>query len=151
MDDAVALYGKYIGNWGGSATIYRFEAIKDGEVVKVLEKRPMVSRYLEVSCSHTALCENTTYDVAAIRFRMESDAGNLLNFCQDVITLSAEGDIAIIGPDKISLRGGMGGTYVKSIGKTGKGILTVSCEGLTPQKIEFDVFRLTGNLGNNII
>jgi hypothetical protein len=30
MEDAVALYIKYVGDWGGESTSHRFEAIKDG-------------------------------------------------------------------------------------------------------------------------
>ena len=47
-------------------------------------------------------------------------------YFNDPVILSIEGDAAIIGPEVISLSGGMGGTYVKSIGKAGKAKLTVS-------------------------
>lgn len=137
FSDAVDLYGKYIGNWGGNVTTYKFEAIKNGEVVKVVEKCPMREKQLKVTCSHTALCEETTYDVAAVRFRMESGMGNLLTFCNDVVTLKTEGDVALIGPDTVALRGGMGGTYVKSLGKSGTGTLFISCEGTESAELEF--------------
>ena len=32
--EVTRLYTKYIGDWGGTATVYRFDAIKDGKVVK---------------------------------------------------------------------------------------------------------------------
>ena len=141
FSEAVDLYGKYIGNWGGSATVYRFEAIKNGEVVKVVEKSPMKEKKLCITCSHTELLEKTTYDVAALRFKMVSEKGNLLNFCQDIITLEAEGTIELIGPKVVSLRGGMGGTYVKTTGTAGEGRLKISAEGMEPQYIEFVVSR----------
>ena len=28
--DAVVLYGKYVSNWGGDATVWRFDALKNG-------------------------------------------------------------------------------------------------------------------------
>ena len=31
--DGVALYGKYVGNWGGEATRWRFDAVQDGNAV----------------------------------------------------------------------------------------------------------------------
>lgn len=139
LSDAVDLFGKYVSDWGGNATVYRFEAVKNTEVVKVVEKSPMKEKHLKVQCSHTNLVEKNTYDVAAIRFRMESEKNNLLPFCQDVITLSAEGPIEIIGPKVISLRGGMGGTYVKTTGKSGEAKLTITAEGLEPIEIEFTV------------
>ena len=139
ISDAVDLYGKYVGDWGGEATVYRFEAMKNGEVVKVVEKSPMKAKHLNVQCSHTELAEKNTYDVAAIRFRMESEKNNLLSFNQDIITLSTEGPIEIIGPKAVPLRGGMGGTYVKTTGESGEAKLIMKAEGLEPVGIEFTV------------
>ncbi len=136
MSDAVDLFGKYVSDWGGTATVYRFEAIKNGLIVKTVEKSPMKAKQLKVQCSHTELTEKNTYDVAAVRFRMESEKNNLLPFNQDIITLSAEGPIEIIGPKTISLRGGMGGTYVKTTGEAGEAKLVVTAEGLEPVTIE---------------
>lgn len=139
FSEAVDLYGKYIGDWGGTATVYRFEAIQKGEVVKTVEKGPMKEKHLVVQCSHTELAEKNTYDVAAIRFRMESEKGNLLPFCQAIVTLSAEGPIEIIGPKAVSLRGGMGGTYVKTTGESGAAKLVLQAEGLETVEIVFTV------------
>lgn len=137
ISDAVDLYGKYVGDWGGTATVYRFEAIKNNLIVKTAEKSPMKEKHLKVQCSHTELTEKNTYDVAAIRFRMESEKNNLLPFNQDIITLSAEGPIEIIGPKAVSLRGGMGGTYIKTTGEAGEAKLTICAEGLEPVVINF--------------
>ena len=139
MSEAVELYGKYVGNWGGNAIVYRFEAMKNGEVVKVVEKSPMKEKHLAVQCSHTELTEKNTYDVAAIRFRMESEKNNLLSFNQDVITMTTEGPIEIVGPKAVSLRGGMGGTYVKTTGKSGEAKLIIQAEGLEPIEIDFTI------------
>jgi len=139
VSDAVDLYGKYVGNWGGNATVYRFEAIKNGVAVKVVEKSPMKEKHLNVLCSHTDLIEKNTYDVAAIRFRMESEKNNLLSFNQDVIMLSTEGPIEVIGPKAVSLRGGMGGTYVRTTGKSGEAKLIIQAEGLAPIEIAFTI------------
>ena len=43
---AVALYNRYIGDWGGTSTEYRFEAIKDGRVVQTVVKKPMTKLQL---------------------------------------------------------------------------------------------------------
>ena len=139
MSDAVELFGKYVSDWGGTATVYRFEAIKNGLIVKTVEKSPMKAKQLKVQCSHTELAEKNTYDVAAVHFRMESEKNNLLPFNQDIITLSAEGPVEIIGPKTISLRGGMGGTYIKTTGKAGEAKLVVQAEGLEPIEIEFTI------------
>lgn len=51
MDEIVGLYTKYIGDWGGTATEYRFEAVKDGKVVKTVVKTTMNKPSLAVEVS----------------------------------------------------------------------------------------------------
>lgn len=121
--DMVNLYTKYIGNWGETATSYRFEAIKDGKVAKVVVKEPMRQPRLSVKVSHTELHEGTTYDVASIRIRAVDENENLLPFYQEPIKVEIEGPVSIIGPDILSLKGGMGGLYIKTTG--GKGVAKV--------------------------
>lgn len=137
--DLMALYGRYIGNWGQKVTGYRFEAIKDGKVVSVITRQPMEQVELRLNPSHTNLTERHTYDVAAVRIEARSDSGNLLPFYQEPVQLTVTGDIALIGPSVISLKGGMGGTYVKSLGREGQGTLTVSAPGAPDVTIEFQV------------
>jgi len=117
--DMVNLYTKYVGNWGETATVYRFEAIKDGQVVKTVIKQPMKQLKLDVKVSHTTLCEGNTYDVAAIRIRAVDENGNVIPYFQEPIRIETDGPVEIIGGDVISLKGGMGGLYVKTIGKRG--------------------------------
>ena len=126
MDDAVALYNKYIGDWGGAATTYRFEAVKDGKVVKELRKAPMTKVNLQILTDHTTLQETHTYDVACIRFRAVDENGNLLNYYNDPLVLQLTGAAELIGPAVIGLSGGMGGTYVRTVGESGKAELRVT-------------------------
>ena len=121
--EVTRLYTKYIGDWGGTATIYRFDAIKDGKVVKSVTKEPVREIRLEAEADHTILTEQHSYDVALVRIRAVDDHGNVLPFYQEPVRLITEGDISIIGPDTIALQGGMGGTYVKSLGRSGQGTL----------------------------
>ena len=55
------------------------------------------------------------------------------------VRITAEGDIAIIGPDTIALQGGMGGTYVKSLGISGQGTLLLRSQTAGEIKIPFQV------------
>ena len=135
----VNLYIKYIGNWGETATSYRFEAIKNGEVVKTVVKEPMRKPSLEVKVSHTKLREGNTYDVAAIRIRAIDENQNLLPFYQEPIKVEVEGPIAIIGGDVLSLKGGMGGLYVKTLGEKGKAKLRLVNPQCETVEIEFEI------------
>lgn len=137
--EVTRLYTKYIGDWGGTATIYRFDAIKDGKVVKSVTKEPVREIRLEAEADHTILTEQHSYDVALVRIRAVDDHGNVLPFYQEPVRLIAEGDISIIGPDTIALQGGMGGTYVKSTGRSGRGALLLQSLTAGEVRIPFQI------------
>lgn len=137
--EVTRLYTKYIGDWGGTATIYRFDAIKDGKVVKSVTKEPVREIRLEAEADHTILTEQHTYDVALVRIRAVDDHGNVLPFYQEPVRLITEGDISIIGPDTIALQGGMGGTYVKSTGRSGRGALLLQSKTAGEIRIPFQI------------
>lgn len=126
FSDGYELYGKYVSNWGGEATVWRFDAVKDGAVVKSTVKKPGQQVHLDVSVSSTQLFEGDTYDVAAVRIRALDDCGNLTPYWQEPVTLRCGEGLEIIGPQVISLKGGSGGTYVKTTGILGKSRLYVN-------------------------
>lgn len=138
-DDVSALYTKYVGDWGGAATEYKFEALKDGRVVKTVVKSPAKKISLMANADHVNLCEKVSYDVALIRIKAVDEWENTLPFFNDPVALKCEGDIKIIGPKMISLQGGMGGTYVKTTGKEGKGVLRIKAQGLNEVVIDFEI------------
>lgn len=117
--DAVTLYNKYVGDWGGKATVYRFEGIKDGKVVIVDTAGPLTSVRLEADSIRSKLIEGDTYDVGSIRIRALDEHGNVVNFFNEPVCVSVEGPGEIIGEDVISLKGGLGGVYVKTL-KSGR-------------------------------
>ena len=137
--EVTRLYTKYIGDWGGTATVYRFDAIKDGKVVKSVTKEPVHEIRLEAEADHTILTEQHSYDVALVRIRAVDDHGNVLPFYQEPVRLITEGDISIIGPDTIALQGGMGGTYVKSLGRSGQGTLLLQSLTAGEVRIPFQI------------
>ena len=137
--EVTRLYTKYIGDWGGTATVYRFDAIKDGKVIKSVTKEPVREIRLEAEADHTILTEQHSYDVALVRIRAVDDHGNVLPFYQEPVRLITEGDISIIGPDTIALQGGMGGTYVKSLGRSGRGALLLQSQTAGEVRIPFQI------------
>ncbi len=116
LSDAVELFNKYVANWGGKVSTYKFVAIKNGEVVKEINISPSMEMHIDAVPSTDTLHEGKTYDVALVRIRAVDENGSLLNFCNDPVSLKAVGNIEIIGPDVISLGGGMSGVYVRSKG-----------------------------------
>ncbi len=137
--DAVTLYNKYVGNWGGTATAYKFEAIKNGKVVKTVIKKPMTLGHLEASISHTKLVEEETYDVASIRIKALNEDNEILSFASTPISLRTEGPIELIGPHSTSLQGGMSGAYIKTTGVSGNAKLIIESEAFATKEISFEV------------
>lgn len=137
--DLVNLYTKYVGNWGETATVYRFEAIKNGEVVKTVVKQPMKQLYLDTKVSHTKLHEGNTYDVAAIRIRAVDENNNIMPYFQDPIKVEVEGPVTVIGHDIISLKGGMGGLYLKTTGEKGAVRVRLVNPQLETVQLDFEV------------
>ena len=141
MEDAVDLYNRYMSNWGGNVKSYRFEAVVNGKVVKSVEKRPMTKVHLTAEASHQTLVEGASYDIAAVRIHALSEDGAVLPIYQEPIRLRTEGPIEIVGPDCVTPRGGMCGTYVRTTGETGEAVLHIETAGLAPLTVRFDVQR----------
>lgn len=134
FSDGVELYGKYIGNWGGEATKWRFDAVKGGKLICSVTRSPGQRVHLEVSTSKTNLFEGDTYDAAAVRIRAVDEHGNLAPYWQEPVILKCSGPIMLIGPEIISLKGGSGGCYVKTCGSSGSAELCVN-----DIKIKFEI------------
>ena len=137
--DIVDLYTKYAGDWGGSSREYRFDAIMQGKVVKSVTKSPMNKASIKADAYRTNLTEGDTYDMTTIRITAVDEYGNLLNYSNEPISISVEGPVEIVGPTVVPLRGGMGGTYVKTTGKEGTATVTISSPYLGEVKIPLEV------------
>ena len=137
--DGVKLYGKYVGNWGGEATRWRFDGIRDGRTVASCTRAPGKHLHIEARVSSTALTERASYDMAAVRIRLLDEYGNTASYAQLPVELETDGVIGIAGPHIVTAEGGMCGTYVRSLGRAGSGTLTLRVQGLESVKIEFTV------------
>ena len=137
--DGVALYGKYVGNWGGEATRWRFEGVKDGVSVVSQTRCPGVSLHLELRVSQTELHEGESYDMAAVRVRILDENNNPAPYAQLPVKLKLRGALQLVGPDTVTAEGGMCGCYVKTTGRRGKASLTLTAEGCAPVVVDFTV------------
>ena len=139
MDDGVALFGKYVGNWGGAATRWRFDARTGGETVASVTRASGGTLRMEVRVSHTALCEGDTWDAAAVRVRILDEYGTQAPYAQLPVRFSLTGAAALIGPDTVTAEGGMTGTYVRTVGESGEAILRISADGLPEEEVRFSI------------
>lgn len=138
-DDLWSLYGKYIGNWGGEATVWRLDAVNGDKVVASHTYAPSAQLQLQLCVSKTVLHEADSYDSAAIRIRVLDANGNVTPYAQIPLRLQLEGDAELIGPDILAAEGGMCGTYVRTVGKNGTAKLTVSSFQTAPVSVEFTI------------
>ena len=137
--DGVALYGKYVGNWGGAVTSWRFDALRNGKVIASRTLAPSCKLHLDTRVSSETLHEDSTWDMAAVRIRILDENGNIAPYAQLPLTFELSGAVQLIGPDTVTAEGGMSGTYLRTIGKTGAAELTIRCGGLDPVTLRFTV------------
>ena len=139
LQKGTELYQKYVGNWGNEASSIRLEAIKNGQVFRVIEKKSVDKPCLKVEVGTHELHEKATYDVSDIRITAVDENGNRIPYYQEPVKLETWGVVELIGPDIISLKGGGAGTYVKTLGLTGDGGLRISQNDLGVLEIGFQV------------
>ena len=126
FDDAYRLFAKYVGNWGGKVTEFKFEGIRDGKVVKTVVKAAMTKLNLDLKVSSNVLTEGATYDVSAIRIKVTDENGNVMSFYNKPAVIETSGPVEVLGPSLADINGGMGGVYVRSIGEAGKATVKIT-------------------------
>lgn len=139
FEDGVALYGKYVGNWGGEATRWRFDAKAGGKVVASVTRAPGAKLRLICTPSATTLREGDTYDMAAVRVRIVDEYGNPAPYAQLPLHFAVAGAAELAGPADATAEGGMSGCYLRTTGRAGKAVLHVSSPQTASVEIEFDV------------
>lgn len=140
MEQGMALYGKYVGNWGGASTVWRFDAVTRGEVKASITCCPSAKLHMEVTATHTHFQEVHTYDMAAVRIRILDEFGNPAPYAQLPVSFRLDGVSAeLVGPDTVTAEGGMTGTYLRSTGKRGPTRLTISAPGLESISLDFTI------------
>ena len=75
--------------------------------------------YTSVTPSATVLQEGDTYDMAGVRVRILDENGSPAVYAQLPRTCAGTGAAALVGPAAATAEGGMGGTYLRTVGQTG--------------------------------
>ena len=140
-EEAERLYKKYVSNWGGAATVWRFDALVGGEVVATRTLCPNTQLHLEAKVSSAELTEGDTYDMAMVRLRILDQYGQPVPYAQLPLHFHVSGAAELVGPTVATAEGGMTGCYVRTIGETGEAILTVIGERMAPLELRFTVTR----------
>lgn len=139
FSDGVALYGKYVGNWGGEATRWRFDARRGGKTVMSRTLCPGSLLHLEAEAGSTVLCEGDSYDMTQVRIRIKDEYGNDAVYAQLPVRLELSGCAELVGPDTVTAEGGMCGTYIRTLGRPGSARLRISTAQTEPVTLEFEI------------
>lgn len=134
MEKLTKLYYKYQSNWGSESGTLNLVAFKNGVEVARKTIGSAKQRKLNISVSSSVLKEKTTYDVAAVNVVVTDQNGTVLPYVSQAVHFRTEGAVELIGDSTVPLYGGRGGTFVKTVGKKGKGTLWVD-----DQPVEFTV------------
>lgn len=123
-DEGVKMFFRYMSGWGSQGMAYRFEGYRNGKLAKTIIKANQNENRLIVETDHHTLTIGETYDVKRYVIKKIDQHGELLPYASDVILLSAEDSIEIIGPKEVALQGGAIGFWVKTKHQ-GKGKLSI--------------------------
>lgn len=118
-----------MGSWGEETAVWRFEAVKDGQIVRTVTIAPAEEIHLEGICDTDILEDVDTWDMATIRLRAADQNGNTAVYCNDVLQFETEGAVQLYGPSATALEGGMSGCYVRTFGESGEGFLHILRNG----------------------
>ncbi len=137
--DGYRLYSTYIGNWGTKKTTYKFEGYTGGKLIKTVIKSGVSRPRLKADADRYNLVEDRTYDAVRVVLQMVCENNNPLTYSHEVVSISCNGSVKLIGDDVIPLIGGAAAFYVKTTGVSGKGVVNVSTKRCGECILEFTV------------
>ena len=126
-EDAVRLYLTYVGGWGESQKVYKFEGYINNERVQTVYKGHNDHYQIKMHSDHQTLSIKTTYDVMRITVSLSNQFNERAFYTNAVFSIKTTGNITLIGPKTRSLQGGIQSFWVKA--KTvGEGRVTVTSD-----------------------
>jgi beta-galactosidase len=125
--DAVRLYTTYIGGWGDTAKVYRFEGIKDGQVIISQSKGYDDHYHIRAHLSTETLIIGDTYDVCRLVIELKNDIDERAFYTQAIANIQTSKEIEVIGPSVIALQGGIQTVWIKSL-KPGQATIDIKSE-----------------------
>ena len=128
-----------VNDWGGQSAVWRFDAVKDGEVVSSVTRSPSAELHIETDLSCITLTEGDKYDASAIRIIIKDKNGCTASYAQIPLKIEAEGPVRLLGPDIVTAEGGMTGVYVGTTGDKGAGLIKISSPGFESVTVSFKV------------
>ena len=138
FSDGVKLFNKYVSGWGGEGEEWKFQGIWNGKEGKSVTLAHSSKLHLDIIKDTSVLYEGNGYDETLVRIRVLDEFNNPAPYAQLPISIETSGSIENAGYSLLTLEGGMGGVIIKTNGRIGKGVLSLSSE-LGQMDVEFEV------------
>ncbi len=135
---AMDIYGKYLGNWGKEASVYRFDGYINNELVISKTKGQTKKFSLFAKADTNILQHDITYDVTRIVVKLVDEYDNVYPYAVNVINVQTTDEVEVIGPKSVALSAGSIGFYIKTK-KKGKANVTLSSPGFKAINIQFEI------------
>lgn len=138
-DDAVALFTKYVGNWGSVASLWRFEGLVGDKVICTESYGQHQEPYLEVETRAKTIQLGDTYSMVWINVSVRKKGMTLpLPYAHEPFSVAVEGPLGLVSPKLGLCEGGTAVVYLRTIGKKGEAKVTIS-SGMGDKTLEFTV------------
>lgn len=124
MDEGVALFYKYLSNWGTKQSDYKFEGYKDNKLIKTVTKSIYKEYSYHVTPTRDELTIGNTYDTTRVVIAKLDQNLDPATYSFDPVSIEVT-NLELIGPNIQSLNSGMLAVWVKTV-KPGKGIIKVT-------------------------
>ncbi|HZJ89550.1 MAG TPA: glycoside hydrolase family 2 TIM barrel-domain containing protein [Bacilli bacterium] len=124
MDEGVALFYKYLSNWGSKQSDYRFDGYINDKLVTTVTKSIYKTYNYELKAERTSLEINETYDATRVTIKKVDQNGSQAHYAFDPVIIKLN-NLELIGPSVQTLNSGVLSFWVKTVTK-GQGTITVT-------------------------
>ncbi|MFA5274119.1 MAG: glycoside hydrolase family 2 TIM barrel-domain containing protein [Candidatus Izemoplasmatales bacterium] len=137
FDKAFHLIGRYIINWGKDLATYTIQGYRENQPVITKLIGRSGTRILKAFADDSVIAPKGTYEVTRIVIQLEDGLGNICRNAHDVINVTCENGLAVIGPNPVALVGGSIGVYLRTTGKKGRVSAIVTSGDCPPITLDF--------------
>jgi beta-galactosidase len=139
MDQAAKFYEKYVGKWGLESITYTFEAYKNNKIIASKKIGSTDTHQLTAVIDDSIITETDTYQTTRVVVKHVNELFNNMDYSSEIIKVSLDGPLEIIGPDTLPLLGGSTGFYVKTVQKKGVATINITSTNLKPVSIKVEI------------
>lgn len=120
------IYNKYFSGWGSKSTIYRFDGYVDDKCVLSKTKSQVFIPKLVLDVDDQSVTFDETYQTLRCSVKCVDENSEICVYASEVIEVLTTENLELIGPNCLSLIGGVISFWVKTTRQTGDGEIIVN-------------------------